>query len=371
MFASVIFVEFRSVKITLAKQEGYLCRNWNIRLRHSLRKPPMLSLYKLEVFNAVAAEGSFSQAAKRLLLTQPAVSQHIRDLEDAVGRALFQRGNRGVSLTPAGELLLDYTRCILRMLNDAENALATFDEAAAGPLTVGSTPGVGVYLLPGWLGLFRTRYPEIKAVLRTGTTAQIAEELSAGGLDLGLIEGALSPEPPLRALPCRPIELRLIVGENHPLAWRASAPLAALDGQAFIARPAGSHTRQWTDQLFAQNGVAPQIVAEFDNPEAITQAVAAGLGVSLLPDWTLPSGSSVSLRTLPIEGLSLQRTLKLLWNESRPFKLPAQAFLSHLADLYPVLVPVRSRAGAGGLGLPQRDDYRASIISRFGPSCRT
>lgn len=320
----------------------------------------MLSLYKLEVFNIVAAEGSFSRAAKRLLLTQPAVSQHIRDLESALGQELFARGNRGVTLTSAGELLLDYTRCILRMLSEAENALTSFDVHSSGPLTIGATPGVGVYLLPGWIQQFRTRYPEIKAVLRTGPTSQMADEVRDGRLDFGLIEGELSPDPPLQVLPFRNIELRLIVNEGHALAGLSPVAITDLDGQAFIARPASSHTRQWTDQLFAQNGVAPEIVAEFDNPEAILQAVAAGLGVSLLPDWTLPPGSSGSLRAIPVVGASLQRTLKLLWSDISPFKPAAQAFLSHLGDRYPVLSQTLNLTAPDLVEFPKRSNYRAS-----------
>jgi DNA-binding transcriptional LysR family regulator len=298
----------------------------------------MLSLYKLEVFNAVAMEGSFSRAAERLLLSQPAVSQHIRDLEASLGRALFRRGNRGVTLTEAGELLLETTRNILRLLAEAESAIAALDDRARGPVAIGATPGAGVYLLPGWIQSFRKRFPEITPLLRTGTTAVIAAEVAGGRLDLAIIEGELFPEPPLRVQPLREIELRLVVGERHPLGSLAEAPLAALDGQAFIARPPGSHTRAWTDQLFSQNGISPQIVAVFDNPEGIIHAVAAGLGVSLLPDWVAPQpaeGSSV--RLIPIQGLALQRTLKLLWAEDRLLRAPAQAFLAHLAELFPAL----------------------------------
>ncbi len=320
----------------------------------------MLSLYKLEVFNTVAAEGSFSRAAKRLRLTQPAVSQHIRDLESTLGQELFERGNRGVTLTPAGELLLDYTRCILHLLSEAENALTTFNRRSSGSLTIGATPGVGVYLLPEWVQQFRTRYPQIMAVMRTGSTSQIAAEVRDGGLDFGLIEGELSPDPPLQVLPFRNIELRLIVREGHPLSRSPSVAITDLDRQAFIARPAGSHTRQWTDQLFAQNGVMPEVVAEFDNPEAILQAVAAGLGISLLPDWALPTGSSGRLRAIPVVGASLQRTLKLLWSDIVPFKPAAQAFLSHLIDLYPVLSQGLSLTRRDLLEFSQRSDYRAS-----------
>jgi DNA-binding transcriptional LysR family regulator len=177
----------------------------------------MLTLYKLEIFHTVSEEGSFSRAAERLRLTQPAVSQHIRDLEERLGKTLFQRSNRGVRLTAAGKLLLDYTRCILRMLAEAESA---------------------------------------------------------------------------------------------------------------IARPQGSHTRAWTDQLFTRNGISPQIVVEFDNPEAILQAVAAGVGISLLPEWAIPDRST---------GARLNRTLRLVWSENRALSSAAQAFLAHLSEPFPNL----------------------------------
>ena len=323
----------------------------------------MLSLHKLEIFNTVAQEGSFSRAAERLLLTQPAVSQHIRDLESTLGKALFQRGNRGVALTPAGELLVDYTRCILRMLAEAESAVASLSERASGSVSLGVTPGAGVYLLPAWIQSFRQRYPDITTVLRTDTTARIAEEVLKGGLELGLIEGELEPELPLRVLTLRDIELLVVVGAGHPWWDRSEVPLAALDGQAFIARLPGSHTRSWTEQLFSQNGIAPDIVAEFDNPEAIKRAVAAGLGISLLPDWSLskePDGGRI--RGLPIRGATLHRTLKLLWSENQPFKMPAQAFLLHLTEEYPVLHQVLAFYGVASSALPKRSEYRASLI---------
>jgi DNA-binding transcriptional LysR family regulator len=87
----------------------------------------MLSLYKLEIFNAVVQEGSFSRAAQRLYLTQPAVSQHIQSLESSLGTRLFKRGRRGVQLTPAGEMLHDYTRCIMRLLAEAESAITNVE----------------------------------------------------------------------------------------------------------------------------------------------------------------------------------------------------------------------------------------------------
>lgn len=319
----------------------------------------MLSLYKLEIFNTVAMEGSFSRAAGKLLLTQPAVSQHIRDLENSLGTELFQRSNRGAVLTIAGEMLLDYTRCILRLLVEAENAVAGLSQATSGQLTLGATPGVGVYLLPLWIQSFRQRYPEVSTNLRTDTTARLAAEVVDGKIDISFVEGEISPAPPLNIVVLREIELCVVVGEGHPW-WNAQeVSLPELDGQAFIARPVGSHTRSWTDQLFARHGISPHIVAEFDHPEAIKHAVAAGMGISILPDWAF---TGAEVRGVPIAGFDLRRTLKLLWSENSPLKPATRAFLAHLTDTFPPLAQLVAQGGE--LFLPARQDYRASLNCR-------
>lgn len=296
----------------------------------------VLNLYKLEVFHTVALEGSFSRAARRLLLSQPAVSQHIRDLESSLGTQLFQRGSQGVSLTPAGAVLLDYTHRILDLLAEAENAVSGSSQGPSGQLWLGATPGAGVYLLPGWMQTFRQQFAHISAHLRTDTTPVLAAEVAAGKIDLGFVEGEIEPEPRLNVLPLREIELRVAVGQGHPWWDAPGVSILDLDRQAFIARPAGSHTRAWTDQLFAQHGISPNRVAEFDHPEAIKQAVVAGMGISLLPDWAFTT-SETAVRGIPIHGGQLRCSLKLLWAAHVPFKPPARAFLGYLSAQFPAL----------------------------------
>ena len=196
----------------------------------------MLSLYKLEIFNVVAVEGSFSRAAGRMSLTQPAISLHMRDLEHSLQVALFERGPRGVSLTPAGEILLDYTRCILRLVADAENAVMGFDQLESGQLTLGATPGASVYLLPAWIQRFHQRFPGLSISLRTDTTSGLVRALIDDRVDLAFVEGELQLEPPINALVLQEIRLFVVVGANHGWADRATIQIADLDGQAFVSR---------------------------------------------------------------------------------------------------------------------------------------
>ena len=115
----------------------------------------MIDLNKLHVFNVVAQAGSFSAAADRLYITQSAVSQHIKELETGLGRQLFQRGRRGVRLTPHGEILQRYARDIFALVARAEAALTDVAHLSEGRVSIGATPGVAVYLAPEWIQRFR------------------------------------------------------------------------------------------------------------------------------------------------------------------------------------------------------------------------
>ena len=324
----------------------------------------MLSLYKLEIFRAVALEGSFSQAARRMKLTQPAISQHMRDLEKHLGSELFERGPRGVLLTAAGEILLDYTRCILRLVDEAESAVQQLEQLTAGQLSLGATPGASVYLLPAWIQKFHQRFSRLAISLRTDTTPNLIKGILGGQLELAVVEGELQPEPAIHALGLRDIHLSVVVGASHPWSERSQIQLAELDGKAYVSRPVGSQTRIWIDQIFRENWVQPNIVAEFDNPEAIRQAVASGMGFTILAEWGLESeAASPHLHTLAIEGLDLRRTLKLVWSSESPLKSISRAFLTLLQDEFPQLSQVAAGQIDINLGLPGRENFRASVSS--------
>jgi DNA-binding transcriptional LysR family regulator len=321
----------------------------------------MLSLYKLEIFMAVALEGSFSQGAKRMRLTQPAVSQHMRDLEHSLGTGLFDRGHRGVALTAAGEILLDYTRCILRLVGEAESAVLQHEQLSGGQLTLGATPGASVYLLPAWVQKFHQRFGGLAISLRTDTTPNLIKGILGGQVDLAFVEGELQLEPAIHAMGLREIRLFVVVGGSHPWSGRSQIQLSELDGEAYISRPQGSQTRSWIDQIFVQKGVKPEIVAEFDNPESIRQAVASGMGFTILAEWGLGSEAfGPQLHSLEIAGLDLRRTLKLVWSSGNPLKPISRAFLALLSDEFPQL----SQVAPGQIdlvGLPGREKYRASV----------
>jgi DNA-binding transcriptional LysR family regulator len=299
----------------------------------------MLSLYKLEIFNAVVQEGSFSGAAKRLLLTQPAVSQHVQSLESSLGTRLFERGRRGVQLTPAGETLYDYTRCILRLLAEAESAITNVEQLDSGQIRIGATPGAGMYLIPDWMRTFQSRFPQLSISLLTDVTAQIAAGILNHSLDLGFAEGELDDNERLDRMVLQEVSQFIIVGQGHPWYAETAVPFAALNGQPFITRPRNSQTRVWLDQLFNRYSISPNIVAEFDNPEAIKQAVISGMGITLLPEYAIRREQKLGIiRALPVQNVVLQRALTLTWRRQESFAPVTRAFLTHLAGQFPQLL---------------------------------
>lgn len=298
----------------------------------------MLDFHKLKIFQVVVETGSFSLAAERLFLTQAAVSQHIKELEASVGTELFARGRRGVTLTPSGQILADYTHRILDLVTEAAVAVTDVAHLKRGEIRLGATPGIGSYVLPGWMQSFRKTYPQLTLSLSTDVTQRIVELLQQDRLDLAFIEGELEEMDWLGYVALQEVQQYVVVGRGHAWCALETIPLEALYTQKFVMRSKDSQTRRWLESQLVKHGVMPEIAAEFDSPEALKQAVIAGMGITILPDYTLQLElQSKLLRALSLEGVSLNRVLKLIWNRQKPFGPITRAFLNHLADEFPAL----------------------------------
>jgi len=300
----------------------------------------MLSLYKLEIFAAVVQEGSFSGAASRLYMTQPAVSQHIQDLEASLGTKLFDRRRRGVHLTAAGETLHDYTRKILRLVSEAQAAVTNVEHLAEGSLTLSATPGVSTYLLPQWISDFRARFPNLAASMRSDITPQVVADVLSRQADLGFVEGELNAaQDAIQARILTEIRHFVIVGPQHPWFERETISIAQLQDQPFITRQPGSRTRVWLDGILHKRGVKPRIVGEFDNPETIKQSVMANIGLAILPDYVVRRELEAGLlQGLIVDDCDLRRHIKLIWDGRQAISPIARAFVAYLAVPFPNLV---------------------------------
>ena len=276
-----------------------------------------LENFRLRVFRAVAEEMSFRKAAEVLHLSQPAVSQHVRALEEEAGAQLFDR-SRGdghgsqISLTEAGRVLLGYANIAAETMVDARRALAALNHEVAGELRLGASTTVAQYVLPRILGAFLRQYPQVELSLVSGNTERIVEEVAEKKVTLGIIEG-----PPMRRdmKTERMVkdEMVLIVNPNYALTLRKGGVIAPseLAKVPLLLRERGSGSRRVVERALKKAGVSLRslnVAMELDSTEAIISGVEAELGVGFVSRWAVGKVLRLgTVRVVPVEGLEIVR----------------------------------------------------------------
>lgn len=283
---------------------------------------------RLQVFHAVAKQMSFTKAAEVLFMTQPAVTFQIKQLEESYNTRLFERGHGRISLTPAGELVLDYAERILALSAELEARLKEMTGRLSGPLLIGASTTAAECMLPPILGQFKDRFPQVQAKLFVANSGAIESRVAEYTLDVGLIE-APSHLPALLTESCCEDELIVIVAPRHALAGEKRVAPRQLLRHPYISREAGSGTREFTDLYFRNAGIGPEDLKgemELGSPEALKGVVAAGLGFAIMPRIAVEKERKLGeLVVLPLEP-RLTRTLSLVY--------PKEKFRSRLVNSF-------------------------------------
>jgi DNA-binding transcriptional LysR family regulator len=292
-----------------------------------------MTLRQLEVFMAVAQAQSFRRAAERLHTSQPALSQHVRDLEEELGARLLDRLRRSVQLTDAGRLLLDHAHRVFATLESARDVIGELKGLQRGSLLVGASTTPGIYVLPRVIGAFRRRHPSIVVNLRIANSRVIEDRIRANELDLGVVGGhGLAPGEKCLAVGLVD-ELVLIVWPTHPWARRRSIAPAQLGSVPLLFREEGSATRQVTERALERAGVRYRAAMELDHTEAIKQAVMAELGAAFVSIYTIRGELAARrLHAVRLRGVPIHRHFHVIHNEARALPASAQAFLQLLNE---------------------------------------
>lgn len=277
-----------------------------------------MDLDRLRTFVLAAEELNFTQTARLIHLSQPAVSQQIRELEDSLGVALFERRGRGLALTPAGERLKPKARKILQEVERVREDMEEFRGMRQGVLRIGSGNTIGIYLLPNVLGTFSRRFPGVRPSLRVADLDALIRALQEGELDLALVEDELSAGRIYgwERVPITGDELVLIAYPDHPWAKLGEIDLEQLAGEPILMRQAESPARRKIQDSLAEAGFDPQRLAvrfELGHTEGLKRAVMAGLGVGFVSNHAigqeLTAGSLVEIK---IRDFQIQRTFWLV-----------------------------------------------------------
>jgi DNA-binding transcriptional LysR family regulator len=263
----------------------------------------MLNVNRLRILIEVASCGSFSAAAESLSYTQASVSQQIAALEQETGATLLERLPRGVRLTPAGQVLLEYAEGIIARLHAAEAEMAAIAGLRGGQLRMASFPTAGATMMPLAIAIFRAQHPEVELTLSEGEPEDIALRLNAGEFDIALLfefEGtseSLGPEIERTELFEDP--MFLAVPADHALARRRTLRLENLRAEAWIQTSAASACARHVVRSCHAAGFEPIVSFESDDYATVQGLVAAGVGVALIPKLAL-SGSreDIAIRAL-------------------------------------------------------------------------
>jgi molybdate transport repressor ModE-like protein len=267
----------------------------------------------LELLVRIDERGSLGAASRALGMSQPNASRAIRQLERRLGMALIERSPRGSTLTAHGTVIVHWARHVLTDMERLAEAAATLRVEREAQLTIASSMTVAEYLLPEWLGSFRTLNTDVQIHLRVLNSMQVFERVSDGSCDLGFVEGPTVPDH-LNKITVARDQLVVVTHPAHPWARRRRPiTMGELAATPLLVREPGSGTRSTLD-LVLREFERPAPLLELGSGAAIRASVLGGVGPAVMSTLAIADDvESGALRQIEVDGLDMQRTLRAVW----------------------------------------------------------
>ena len=287
------------------------------------------TLHQLKVFEAVARHNSFTRAAEELFLTQPTVSMQVKQLTKAVGMPLFDQVGKRLYLTQAGEELVKTCREVFEKLDQFEMTIADLKGLKQGRLRL-AVITTAKYFVPRLLGPFCKRYPGIDVSLQVTNHEHILNRLNENLDDLYVMSQLPdSIEVTYKRILDNP--LVVLAPANHPLAQEKNIPIERIAAEPFIMREPGSGTRKAVQSLFDEHKLSLKVQLDLGSNEAIKQAIAGGLGISILSLHTIAlEGPSSQLTVLDAQHFPIERYWYAIYPNGKQLSIVARTFLDYL-----------------------------------------
>lgn len=290
---------------------------------------PMLARH-IQYFLAVAEHHSFTRAAAALHVSQPALSQQVKLLEESLGAQLFDRSGRTTCLTDAGEVYLQYARRASQELREARRAIHDVSDLSRGSLRVAVTPTFTTYLVGPLVEAFHARYPRITLNVQEISQERMEDLLLAGELDVGIAFDEIR-SPDIEALPLLIESLALVVSRTHPLAQAKSIGLEALSGESLVLLSTEFATREQIDRYCRKHGINPKVLMEANALGAVIEIVRRTTLSTLLPAKTAYAHDDLVAITLEPE--RLQRTAVLMQRTGAYQSAAARVFIELATEI--------------------------------------
>jgi len=282
----------------------------------------------LRAFVAVADQKSFSHAATRLHLTQPAVSKRVAHLENHLGAKLFDRIGRTIALTEAGHELYPRAITILASVEDSRRAISNLAGDISGKLSLATSHHIGLWRMPDVLKEYSRRYPHVSLDLHFMDSEVAHEEILQGNLELGIITLAPTNHERLRSIPVWKDQLTFVCAIDHPLTNVGQVDIATLADHPAVLPDMSTYTGRIVKQMFDQKGLKLKTGISTNYLETIKMLITVGLGWSVLPHSMLDASISV----LKVPDAEIERTLGVIHHVQRSLSNSGNAMISLLLE---------------------------------------
>ena len=287
------------------------------------------TLHQLKVFEAAARHGSFTRAAEELFLTQPTISMQIKQLTKSVGLPLFEQVGKRLYLTEAGRELFATCRQIFETMDKFQMTIADLKGLKQGQLRL-AVITTAKYIIPRLLGNFCQLYPGIDISLQV-TNHELILDRMMSNLDDLYIMSQIPDHFDVSFQPFLENPLVVFAPANHPLAKEKNIPIERLGDEPFIMREPGSGTRSAVQSLFEEHGVKVKVKLELGSNEAIKQAIAGGLGISVLSRHTLLTDTA-EFSILDVQHFPIKRTWYMVYPAGKQLSIIAHTYYEYLLD---------------------------------------
>lgn len=288
----------------------------------------MIDLDGIKAFSIVADTRSFSLAANRLHLTQPAVSKRIALLESQMGVRLFDRIGRTVNLTEAGRALEPRAREILDKIEDTQRIIGNLAGDVGGQLSLATSHHIGLWHLPRVLRSYSKRYPNVALDLHFMDSEVAYEQIVHGNLELGIITLAPSPHKRLASIPLWRDELVFVCSADHPVNQQGRLDIEQLSVYPAILPDMSTFTGRIVKELFIKHNLSLNVSMSTNYLETIKMLISVGLGWSVLPKTMLDD----TLQVIDVPGVTIERQLGVIHHVQRTLSNAGSAFLDLLQE---------------------------------------
>lgn len=266
----------------------------------------------LAVFIEVVESKSFTRAAQKLHMTQPAVSQSIKSLEQKIGTKLIERNNKQLHVNKAGEIVYVIGKKIIANYEQMGALVSELENEPSGNLKIGASYTIGEYLLPKIVKNLSKQFPQITPHILIGNTKEIGEMLLNHEIDVGLIEGNFKDEK-MNHLLFTTDEMYIIASGRKNLHIKGLIAPEELSDMTWLIREEGSGTRKITEHFLRKNNINPKQILIFGSTQIIKEAVEAGLGISLVSKWAIKKELKLgTVKQLPVMQTPVQRDFSII-----------------------------------------------------------